>query len=149
MPLNAAGKFSINPQMGKATESLPEKPKIEAPGAPAESGDVHEIHDHGDGTFHTVHKGQQEEHASIGHLHAHISKTHGAGEKHAHLHHDGFSAHSHTVDEQGQTQEQEHESGQEAGQHAGSFLDGEQQDAGAPGEQLGAQPAGDDTGLGV
>lgn len=69
-----------------------------------------EVHNHGDGTFHTVHDGQQEEHESIGHMHAHLSKIHGEdGHSHFHAHHDGVAHHSHGVHSGGEPEHREHD----------------------------------------
>ena len=95
-------------------------------------GGVHtEIHNHGDGTFHTIHDGEKTEHGSIGEMHAHLSSIHGApGEKHFHAHHDGMEAHSHAVESGGEAQHEEHdpENIESIKDHLGKFFNEEEQE---------------------
>jgi len=70
-----------------------------------EGGDagVHEIHDHGDGSFHTQHPdGSKEEHPDHLAALAHVGHKITGGDKHHVVHHDGMSAHSHSIHEDGQ-----------------------------------------------
>lgn len=64
---------------------------------------VHEIHDHGDGSFHTQHPdGTREEHPHHMAAMAHVGHKITGGDKHHVVHHDGMSAHSHSIHEDGQ-----------------------------------------------
>ena len=83
----------------------PDAGKMEAPKEHEGGGDgeqVHEVHDHGDGTFHTEHPGgEREEHPDHLHMLAHLGHKVTDGDKHHVVHHDGIAAHSHSIDEQG------------------------------------------------
>ena len=64
---------------------------------------IHEVHDHGDGTFHTIHPdGSREEHPDHLHMLASLGHNITGGDKHHIVHHDGISAHSHSISEDGQ-----------------------------------------------
>ena len=92
---------------GERPEYTP-KPKGVEPSKKAdamEGGDAgeHKIVDHGDGSFHTEHPdGSREEHPHHLAAMAHVGHKITGGDKHHVVHHDGMSAHSHSVDEQGQ-----------------------------------------------
>lgn len=108
MPVDGQGTYRHNDQVARLhTPQSGERGAAKGPGN--EDGHT-EVHNHGDGTFHTVHDGQEEHHESIGHMHAHLSKLHGApGEKHFHAHHDGMSHHSHAVETGGEPEHKEHD----------------------------------------
>ncbi len=78
-----------------APEAAPEKPAA-SPGGPTE------LHDHGDGTFHSVIGGTKTEHPHIGHALVHIGAHHESEGKHMHIHQDGAGEHtSHQASESG------------------------------------------------
>jgi hypothetical protein len=103
MPLDGAGSYRHNDQVARSFGGAAKEPKLgenklREPEEKDAGHNMTEVHNHGDGTFHTVHDGKQEEHETIGHMHAHLSSIHGAPEeKHFHAHHDGFEGHSHSV----------------------------------------------------
>jgi hypothetical protein len=80
------------------------------------SDQIHEVHDHGDGTFHTEHPdGTREEHPDHLHMLAHLGHKVTDGDKHHIFHHDGISAHSHSIDEAGNHEDHgEHNTADEA-----------------------------------
>lgn len=93
-----------------AAAKMGEEPKGESDG---EKGAI-ELHDHGDGTAHTVIEGKQEEHPDHMHAVAHIAHHLAPESSHFHAKHDGFSSHSHGVHESGEHSEtKEHESPEE------------------------------------
>ena len=93
-PSNAPPKAKGGDSMGAPSTSAGE------PGA----GEHSELHDHGDGTFHTVKGGQQEEHPHLHHALASMAAHHGAGDKHMMVHHDGMNLTTHHAGEDGQVQ---------------------------------------------
>jgi hypothetical protein len=80
------------------------------------SDQIHEVHDHGDGTFHTEHPdGTHEEHPDHLHMLAHLGHKVTDGDKHHIVHHDGIAAHSHSIDEAGNHEDHgEHNTADEA-----------------------------------
>jgi hypothetical protein len=89
----------------------------------AHEGSPMEIHDHGDGTFHTTKDGQQEEHPDLLHMTAHIAHVHEPESKHHHAKHDGFSGHTHGIHEDGTHEEtKEHDSPEEMGEGLKAFM---------------------------
>lgn len=142
MPLDGKGMYRHNNQVAKmhgggdaaGREGMKNKILDSSKESGAEEGGEHtEVHNHGDGTFHTVHGGEQTEHESIGHMHAHLSKIHGqAGEKHFHAHHDGFEPHSHSVETGGEPEHQEHDPAniEAVKEHLGRFFDEEKHEGG-------------------
>ena len=116
MPLDSTGAFRHNHEAAAmhsqaAGKSYTPKAasKNEDDGA---AGDHTQVHDHGDGTFHTVHPEHGEvQHESIGHMHAHLSKIHGEdGHSHFHAHHDGAGGHtSHSVKSGEEPEHREHD----------------------------------------
>lgn len=95
MPLDGKGVFRHNNESARMhTRAAGLDPDKEG----QSTGDHTEVHNHGDGTFHTVDPEHgQVEHESIGHMHAHLSKVHGEpGHKHFHAHHDGEAIHTHS-----------------------------------------------------
>lgn len=134
MPKDSSGKFHLSTQKAmsadKAKPGKPEEKPMGKPmeakpqGAEAEGGMSSTLHDHGDGTFHTVsHDGAEEQHPSIGHALMHIASQHSEG-KHVHAHHDGGGKiTSHHVGHMGGVEgPTEHGSPDEAGQHAAMVL---------------------------
>jgi len=123
MPIDGKGTYRHNDQMarlhggGKSRNEQKDeilsgvKTKGPDDDKPSDTDDqMTEVHNHGDGTFHTVHGGEEEQHESIGHMHAHLSKLHGApGEKHFHAHDDGMESHSHSVETGGEADHREHD----------------------------------------
>ena len=94
-----------------------------------------ELHDHGDGTFHTVKGGEEEQHPSLGHALMGMAGHHAPDGKHVHAHHDGMSVHSHGHSGGMTDGPNEHGSGEEAGQHMGNYLSDEQQGSDQPAEE--------------
>jgi hypothetical protein len=131
----------LRPKMGggggekKPAAKMGEEPKGEQDGG--EKGAI-ELHDHGDGTAHTVIEGKQEEHPDHMHAVAHIAHHLAPESSHFHGKHDGFSSHSHGVHESGEHSEtKEHESPEEMHGEMDAMLGGggegggEQQQGGA------------------
>ena len=86
-----------------------------------------EVHDHGDGTYHTVKDGQEEQHPDLLHMTTHIAHTHEPESKHHHAKHDGFSGHTHGMHEDGTHEEtQEHDSPESMGEGLKAFMGGEE-----------------------
>jgi hypothetical protein len=86
-----------------------------------------EIHDHGDGSFHTVKDGQEEQHPDLLHMTTHIAHAHEPESKHHHSKHDGFEGHSHGMHEDGTHEEtQAHDSPEEMGEGLKQFMGAEQ-----------------------
>ena len=119
MPLDSTGKMHHNSQVAAMHSKMSGEDRNKAKddildGKEEDGGEHTEVHDHGDGTFHTVHPEHgQVEHESIGHMHAHLSAVHGEpGHKHFHAHHDGMEGHSHSVESGG---EPEHETNEDQG----------------------------------
>lgn len=111
MPLDATGQYRHNHESAKMHSQAAGKSYThEAVNEHEDDGNKTEVHNHGDGTFHTVHGGQQEEHETIGHLHAHLSKLHGEeGHTHFHAHSDGMAHHSHSVRSGEEPEHREHD----------------------------------------
>ena len=145
MPLDATGTFRHNTESARMHTRAAGKNPDEQEGQ--STGDHTEVHDHGDGTFHTVHPEHGEvQHESIGHMHAHLSSIHGQeGHKHFHAHHDGASVHSHSAGSGEETDSRDHEDTEGAAEHMHEAL------GGAAGEEDGGeeeQPSGEGEGLG-
>jgi hypothetical protein len=84
------------------SETKPHESTEEQAKSDGGSDQIHEVHDHGDGTFHTEHPdGTHEEHPDHLHLLAHLGHHFTDGDRHHIVHHDGISAHSHSIDEAG------------------------------------------------
>lgn len=157
MPFSKSGDFHLNSQRAHAADrmggdqrnpSMKETPKgpsavdkmDNAPMNP-EGQSKTEIHDNGDGTFHTKsHDGEETEHPHVGHMLMHLAAKHAEG-KHMHMHHDGTSMVSHHVGEDGEVQgPDEHGSTQDAMDHMGKVMDGQEgmeDDHEAPGNATG------------
>ena len=119
MPTDATGAYRHNHESAQmhsqaaGKEYKPEKEPLNA-----ESGDAHELHDHGDGSFHTVHQGEQVDHETLGHALIHMAKTHAEdGHTHFHAHHDGMTHHSHSAKSGGESESREHDDLDGAHQH--------------------------------
>ena len=126
MPIDAGGQYRHNYEsaqmhsQAKGKEYKPEKEPLNA-----ESGDAHELHDHGDGTFHTVHEGEQTDHESLGHALIHMASKHaGEGESHFHAHSDGMAHHSHSAKSGEEPESREHDSLDGAHQHMDEAMEG-------------------------
>lgn len=108
-----------------------------------EGGSAIELHDHGDGTAHTVIEGKQEEHPDQMHAIAHIAHHLDPHSAHFHAKHDGFSGHSHGVHESGEHSEtKEHESPEEMKPEMDAML------GGGGGDEQSQGAAEDEPGLG-
>ena len=138
MPLDSKGTYRHNDQSARMHSTDREAMKNKILDGKSEPNDdnpedtddqMTEVHNHGDGTFHTVHNGEEEQHETIGHMHAHLSKLHGEpGEKHFHAHDDGVEAHSHSVETDGEPEHEEHDAGniEAIKDHLGRFFDEEE-----------------------
>jgi hypothetical protein len=116
---------------GEKPEYKP-KPMMEAKpkmgGEAMGDGGAHSMHDHGDGSWHTEHPdGTREEHPHHLAALAHMGHKATGGDKHHVVHHDGMSAHSHSVHEDGQHEDH----GEDDAQGALSKFLGEE-DGGGP-----------------
>jgi hypothetical protein len=111
-------------------ETKPHEGTKEQEASDGGSEQVHGVHEHGDGTFHTEHPdGTREEHPDHLHLLAHLGHHLTGGDKHHIVHHDGMAAHSHSIDEQGQHEDHgEHNSADEAKGALDKFLGEEAQE---------------------
>lgn len=122
MPLDGAGVYRHNTESAIMHSKAAGRPM---PGSKEgqSTGDHTEVHDHGDGTFHTVDPEHGKvEHETIGHMHAHLSKVHGEpGHSHFHARHGGESAHSHSVESGGEPDHREHEDAQGMHEHFQEF----------------------------
>lgn len=147
MPLDSGGNYRHNSQVAamhsKGMSRNEQKDRIldgkKPEGEETEGGEHTKVFNHGDGTFHTEHQGEEVQHGNIGEMHAHLSKIHGEpGEKHFHAHHDGFDAHSHAVETGGEPEHEEHDASDIEGlkEHLGRFFDEEQKE-GEGGEEYG------------
>lgn len=74
-----------------------------------------ELHDHGDGTAHTMIEGEKADHPDMHHALAHLAHKAMGGGDHFHAHKDDFGTHSHSINAAGEHSEtQEHNSPEEA-----------------------------------
>ena len=98
------------------SETKPHESTEEQEKSDGGSEQIHSVHDHGDGTFHTEHPdGTREEHPDHLHMLAHLGHKVTDGDKHHIFHHDGISAHSHSIDEAGNHEDHgEHNTAEEA-----------------------------------
>lgn len=98
----AAQVASISDRMG----AIGGRPMHQGPSAESGAGESHghtELHDHGDGTFHSVTSdGRHTEHPHIGHAVVHIAKHHEADGAHSHVHHHDGGHTSHHAKEGGE-----------------------------------------------
>lgn len=112
MPLDATGAYRHNHEAAQMHSKAAGKSYMDKEPKDGESTTDHtQLHDHGDGTFHTVHPEAGEvQHESIGHMHAHLSKMHGEeGHSHFHAHSDGMEHHSHSVKDGEEPESRDHE----------------------------------------
>jgi hypothetical protein len=118
--LDGLGKM----RKGERPEYKPKPMDGKESGGESAGEGVHSIHDHGDGTFHTEHPdGSKEEHPHHMAAMAHVGHKITGGDKHHVVHHDGMTAHSHSVMEDGQHEDHgEHNSADEARQALDKFL---------------------------
>jgi len=114
MVKSKSGKMHPNAQLAMAADRrgghgmpAPMAPKMEGAGEPKMSdeggmdGGHMQIHDHGDGSFHTVSKdGEQTEHPHIGHMLMHVAHHHAP--EHGHTHHMHMAEGGHTSHHVGQ-----------------------------------------------
>jgi hypothetical protein len=143
MPLDGKGKFHINSQMASSSDKLEGTvPAGEGEGKP------HELHAHGDGTYHTVSpEGERTEHPHLGHALMHMAAHHEPGAKHMHVMSDGMDHTTHHVENGGEVQgPHDHENIEAVKEHLGKFFDeeeheGEGKQDGAP-EEKGARGYG-------
>lgn len=125
------GMKGMQDSMSKMRE--PAEPKVG--GEEGDGGSPMEVHDHGDGSFHTVKDGQEEQHPDLLHMTTHIAHVHEPESKHHHAKHDGFSGHTHGMHEDGTHEEtQEHDSPEDMGEGLKAFM-GEPEGAGSKPQQ--------------
>lgn len=94
-------------------------------------GEHSELHDHGDGSFHTVTGGEQTEHPAIGHALMHLAAHHDGGAKHLHVKSDGMEHTSHEAGEDGQVQgPHDHQDAEALKAHVGKWAGGEHEASG-------------------
>lgn len=122
MPLDKTGTFRHNDESAR----MHSKAAGMDPDNQHSEGDVHELEDHGDGTFstHSAEHGDAE-HESLGHALIHMASKHAEeGHKHFHAHHDGSAMHTHSA---GKGEEPEHREGgeEEAHDHLSESMGGE------------------------
>ena len=128
MPLDGKGTMRHNFEVARAHS--PERSR-EGMSSGDASENVHEVVDHGDGTFTTRHPEHGEvHHESIGHMHAHLSKHHGEdGHEHFHAHHDGAGMHhSHHVASGGEPDHREHDGLDGVHEHMDEKMGGEEEE---------------------
>jgi hypothetical protein len=130
------GKHFLNPQrmnasMGKAPKA-PGMDKEPEEASSAGGGAHSELHDHGNGSFHTVMAdGTKTEHPHLHHALAHMAAHHGPGEKHHLAHHDGMSMTTHHVGEDGQVQgPHDHDNAEAMKDNLGKFFNEEESEGG-------------------
>jgi hypothetical protein len=115
--LGGLSKMGAMPAMEKkpaAAGRMGGESKMEAGKQEGEGEVVHELHDHGDGTFHSVSGGETMDHPDGHHALAHVAHKMMGGGAHFHAHHDGLGMHSHSISEGGEHSEtKEHESPEE------------------------------------
>lgn len=123
-------------KLPKISESKrPEEGKEDDP-KPEESGEkMSSMHEHPDGTFHTMKDGDKEEHPDMGHALMAMAAHHKPEGKHVHAHHDGMSVHTHGISEGQHEGPTEHGSTEEATQHMGDFMNGGEQQSEEPQEE--------------
>lgn len=95
-----------------------------------------QLHDHGDGTYHSVTPdGEKTEHPHIGHAMAHIAHHHVPDGAHSHVHHaDGMHTSHHAKD--GAVEgPHDHENLEALKQHMGKFLNEEENEGSDYGEK--------------
>lgn len=93
---------SISERMGAMGGGKPMRPAPQMHEG-GESKGHSELHDHGDGTFHTVTAdGKQTEHPHIGHAIIHLAKYHESDGAHSHVHHHDGGHTSHHAKEGGE-----------------------------------------------
>ncbi len=107
-------------RMGAETERKPkpmgEKKEMEGEHTDETGTKTHTIEEHPDGHFEThMHDGTHEEHPDHLHMLAHIGHHVTGGDKHHVMHHDGMSATSHMIHENGEHEDHgEHNTAEEA-----------------------------------
>ncbi len=138
MPLDGKGKFHINSQQASSRDKLEGTvPAGEGQGG----GKPHELHAHGDGTFHTVSpEGERAEHPHLGHALMTMAKHHEPEAKHMHAMSDGVEHTTHHVGEDGEVQgPHDHENIEAVKEHLGKFFDEEENE----GEEGGPEEKGE------
>lgn len=136
MPKDQAGNFHFSSQRAMASDKMGPKaapaPKgggalaMKDPSAEPEAGAATELHDKGDGTFHTkTSDGEETDHPHIGHALMHIASKHSTG-KHFHAHHDGMGITTHHHNGEGGKAEgpTEHGSSDDAAGEMKNVMDG-------------------------
>ena len=143
MPVDGTGAYRHNDESARMhTRAAGMDPDKEESGGE----NVHELHDHGDGTFSTSHPEHGEmEHPTLGHALIHMASKHAEeGHKHFHAQHDGEMTQTHSA---GKDEEPEHRDGgmEEAHGHMDEVMgDGQE----GPGEENQGKEAMSGEGLG-
>jgi hypothetical protein len=109
------------------------RPIPEAAKEPEPEGGHSELHDHGDGTFHTITSdGERTEHPHITHATAHLAAHHEPEGKHLHIHQDGAGEHHSSQAEDGGKAEgpHDHENLEALKDHMDQFLTEEEHEDG-------------------
>ena len=114
MPKDKSGKYHPNIQLAHAADGMAAKKPMG--GMPSDHGakegpmDDHEqdgdgehteLHDHGDGSFHTMMHGERTEHPHIGHALMHMAHAHMPDHEHEHHMSDGMEKTVHKVSHDG------------------------------------------------
>lgn len=109
-------------KLPKIMESKSPDPKMQSAEHEAEGEKMSSMHDHGDGSFHTMKDGAREEHPDMGHALMAMASHHKPEGKHFHAHHDGMSVHSHGSAAGEHDGPNEHASTDEAADHMKNYL---------------------------
>ncbi len=136
MPLDSTGAFRHNHEAANMHSQAAGKsytPKAASKNEDdgnKDGGEHTEVHDHHDGSFHTVHPEHGEvQHESIGQMHAHLSKIHGQdGHSHFHAHHDGSMHTSHSVKSGEEPESREHDSEEGVHEHLSEAIGGDHEE---------------------
>ena len=136
-PLDSQGQYRPNhEQAAFHSKAAGKEYKPEGEKKEEGEGDHVEIHSHGDGTFHTMHQGEQVDHETHGHALIHAAKVHAEeGHSHFHAHHDGEMMHSHSVKGGEEPESRDHEDEQGAHDHLSEAMGGESEQEGDEGEE--------------
>lgn len=126
---------------GQSFSEMPEH------GGEHEGGGHMQIHDHGDGTYHSVSKdGEKTEHPHVGHLAAHVAHHHEPEAAHSHvMHHEDGTHTSHHAKDGQVSGPHDHENLEGLKSHMDQFLNEESHEGGNYGHSGGGEhsPFGD------
>ena len=132
MPMDNFGKYRINHQMAAHSNRAAEgrakgDPIMAKEREDGGSGSEHtELHDHGDGSYHTVIGGEKTEHPHLGHALMYMAGHHEPEGIHHHAHHDGMETTAHHVADGGEVEGPHHmATPEETGEHVAQVMSGE------------------------